>query len=190
MIWIAKYQDGSELKEIDNGNENSFFDINRNKLKEFCLYNDNQYYSYFVDDGRINIDGNFIDISYVYDNNEIKLTNNNKNDYSDLIEFKKAHNDGYNFGGNKFKLSDAIIDSYNFGYKTKINIDNDFILYFKPIVSFPTNGNKKYIEINLSSNKTIKGYIQISYKGNSNKFQVQFKEIDGVIPGGKLNFYL
>lgn len=55
MYWIANYIDGTKLSQFENGIENRYIDIDRNKLNRFDLYDKDTHtpvYALYLRDGQ------------------------------------------------------------------------------------------------------------------------------------------
>ena len=188
MQWTAIYENGEKLKEFDDeGNENHFRDIERDRVKRFILSNEDEEYTFKTINGHFFINGKPLIVSYKpTDGEEINLTGNSK----DLIQFKEAHSDATMNSEGKMVSLGTVIDSHNIGYKRKIELD-DMTFHFKPIVK-RYNEDKVYLQINLSSDTEINGFIEIEYGDKTDRFQASFSrpEDGGTIPAGQLNYKL
>ncbi|MED4883923.1 hypothetical protein [Bacillus smithii] len=164
FIWMAEYVDGSYLSEFDliTHKPNSFYSIDKNKLIRFGLLGQGMKFYFEVNGGIFKLNGQMIMFSYVDKNGkEYFLTGQNKL-YNDIITYKDAYADGNMFiNGNG--LLKTTISQYNFGYKTKININNT-LFNFQPIFCLPYD-KPAFIELKLVSNKDMNGKLRIYRSG-------------------------
>ena len=141
-----------ELKEFEGDKENSFYDIELDRLKRFYVDDD----FYVVDSGVFNINNKIFNVSYEF-NGEVHNLTGADTDYNDLIQYKDAHSEfdpKTGFKGN-------VVDAYNFGYKTSIEIKG-IEFHFKVIV---TKGKKTYATVFLSSNEEVDGKLHLYIDG-------------------------
>lgn len=186
FIWLAEYLNGTLLTEFNYSDkkENNFYQIDRNNLYKFGLVGHGYKFCFNVLDGIFNIAGKNIEIFYKTNNKIFNLTNTD-NYYNDIIQYKDAIST-FNPYNQNIKLKNNITQ-YNFGYKTKINYeDNNIQFNFKPIVKVPFN-KPIYLTVWLVCNKNLDGYIVIK------KNKITMKEIyaplkEGV--GGKVNWII
>ena len=166
MHWIATYQNGEYLKEFEDGEENSFYDIEQDRLKGFGLVG-GEVFRFDNNTGTFYINGDPLEIYY----GDKLLTGETD---KDLIQFKEAHSEIK--PGAQGRLQNKI-DSYNMGYKTKVDD-----IYFKGIVK--VYENKKILEITLSSDNTHDEELIIDFD-EKHTFEAPLKE-----KAGKINFRL
>lgn len=181
FIWIAEYIDGTYLSEYNliTHQANSFYSIDKNKLIRFGLVGQGMKLYFEVNGGIFKLNGQIIMFTYIdEDGNEYFLTGQNKL-YNDIITYKDACADGdIFFRGNG--LLRTTINQYNFGYKTKINIDN-ILFNFQAICCLPYN-KPAFMEIKLVVNKNINGKLRIYRSGRI------IDEIDAPLKEGYAGF--
>ncbi|MFJ7918083.1 MULTISPECIES: hypothetical protein [unclassified Lysinibacillus] len=99
-----------------------------------------------------------IEVEYIDKNGKTyHLTTNFEN--KDLITYKEAYADYSNVQG----VQRSNIKSINFGYKTIYKKD-DVQLFFQPVVSLPFS-DSAFIEVKLTSNKDMNGYLVFKSRG-------------------------
>lgn len=175
-MWIAEYDEG-HLKEFEGEKENSFYDIEQDRLVRFFIGED----FYEVEDGSFNIAATKFHLGYKVDK-LYKLTDRDDTVYNDLIQYKDAHNDIVMEGSKR--VSGTVIDAYNFGYKTEIETEMaKFNL--KLIATVPKNKNP-YITIYLRSDKELNGELVLFIDGEPKSYHAPFNEVNGNISEGKL----
>lgn len=59
-MWYANYSDGSVLSQYENGEEHLFKEIDESRLSSFKIVHGSNTVYVFLDDGRININGQFL----------------------------------------------------------------------------------------------------------------------------------
>lgn len=174
MKWIAEYIDGKRLFEKEG---HGFYDIERDKLKSFKITNNGVTFGYDVSNGIFDINGTPLELKY----NELELMSV-VNDYTDLIQFKQAY---ANFHPSNGASMGNRIESYNFGYKTKVDDIN-----YKAIITIP-NGGRPYLEVTLTCDEPKQGNIEIDYEGSTRSFVANILENeDGQVTGTKIKFLL
>jgi hypothetical protein len=161
-MWIADYGD-EVLKEFDEG-ENSFYDIDLDRLERFYVDDD----FYVVESGIFNIDGKIFNVGYEVDGKLHKLTGREDTKYNDLIQYKDAHS---NFDPKK-GFTGNVIDAYNFGYKTKVDDFN-----FKVIITKPKD--MTYATIFLSSDKEVDGKLHLNIDGEEKIYHAPLRGKEG-----------
>jgi hypothetical protein len=72
-MWIAHYNDGTELRQFSEGRENLFKDIDQSKLTVFELGVDSKLYKVFLTDGSFEINGELISFENFGIMNEFEL---------------------------------------------------------------------------------------------------------------------
>lgn len=182
FIWIAHYYDQTHLSEFDfeTQTENSFEDINKDKLIRFGLigYGMNLYYE--VLGGTFKLAGQVIDVVYKVKDKEYHLTSRPMTMYKDIIQYKHAEAIMTTNMQNVMKNS---ITQYNFGYKQNLNID-DVNFNFKAICCVPYGG-RVYMHFRLVADKDLNGTFCIKRNG------LIIKEIYAPLKknmGGELNW--
>jgi hypothetical protein len=164
FIWIAEYVDGTYLSEFDliTHRPNSFYSIDKSKLIRFGLVGQGMKFYFEVGGGIFKLNGQMLMFTYIDENGiEYPLSGHNQL-YNDIITYKDAYTDGNVFAGGSGVLK-SVITQYNFGYKTKINI-NDLSFNFQAICCLPYN-KPAYMEIKLVANKNINGKLRIYRSG-------------------------
>lgn len=166
MHWVATYENGEYLKEFEEGTENSFYDIEQDRLDGFGLVGQ-EVFRFNNGTGTFYINGDPLEVYY----GDKLLTGDTD---KDLIQFKEAHSEIK--PGSRGKLKNKI-DSYNMGYKTKVGDIN-----FKAIVK--VFKNKKILEVTLSSENEHDEELRIDFDGEHT--------FDAPLDGnaGKINFRL
>lgn len=179
FIWIASYMDGTSLSEFssDSKIENSFYNINKEKLIRFGLIGHGMNLYFEVYGGEFKLAGRLIEFSYKdkKTNIEYPLTGHVMNPYNDIKQFKNASSSMNKLSN---KNAAAQIDQYNFGYCKSLHVKN---VYFniKAICSIPY-GNNVYITLDISSDQEFEDGLIIS-KTNG----VQIDEIDAPMKANK-----
>lgn len=165
FIWLATYSNETFLSEynFDNQQQNSFYDIDKDKLLRFGLIGMGMNMHYEVNGGTFNIAGRMVDFAY-RDNdtgNVYHLTGQPVIVYNDIIQFKNAEAD-FNPVGNS-GTAESTITQYNFGYKQTLDIDGvQFNL--KAICGVPY-GKNIYMNVRLVADKDMNGSLLIRMNG-------------------------
>ena len=146
FIWVAKYADGSELREYDGelSEENDFYAIDKAKLINFALIGHNYTFGFANFGGAFNLKGNLYTFvlrdgvngrSYSFNKDNIV--------YRDIIQYKSAFNDFNPF--NKNVPLRGSVYKHSIGYKGKLSLDGcefglKFLLHipFNEPVNFET----------------------------------------------------
>lgn len=159
--WNADYYDGTFYSEYDfkTHERNDFYLIDRNKVVRFGLFGMGMKFFFEMADGSFNLKGRRIDIEYHTDDGKIYYLTNNRSP-KDLITYKQAYT---SLSPNNFGVQKSYIESINFGYKTKMAIE-DINLFFQAVVCLPFN-SRPYIEVKMTSNKSLNGFIVFKSKG-------------------------
>ena len=169
FMWLAEYNDNSELCEFNqNLSENSFYDIDKNKLSKYGLIGLNYKMYFNIDDGIFNIANKNICISFKDNNGNTYNLTNNSYKYNDIIQFKEAES-SFIFGYGSINK----IVCFNFGYKNKIKI-NDIDMNFKVICKVPYDEPINF-EISLTTNKDLDGCFIINSNGQEFKISTNIK---------------
>lgn len=158
--WNADYANGKNYAEYDllTHKKNDFYLIQKNQVIRFGLFGQGMKFFFEASDGSFNLNGRRIEIEYVLEDGQtFHLTTNFAN--KDLITYKEAYADYNNIQG----VQQSNIKSINFGYKT-IYTKDDVQLFFQPIVSLPFN-ESAFIEVKLTSNKALNGYLVFKSRG-------------------------
>jgi hypothetical protein len=162
FIWVASYYDNTFLSEFnfDDQKENSFYDIDRNKLIRFGLvgYGMNLYFE--VLGGVFKIAGRMIEVVYKVNDKNYYLTGQPLIMYNDIIQYKQAETTMNMLTG---KTSNNVITQYNFGYKQNLNIDG-INFNFKAICSVPY-GKPVYMNFRLVADQDLNGILCIKKNG-------------------------
>lgn len=166
FMWLATYNNDTFLSEysLDNQQQNSFYDINKEKLIRFGLVGMGMQMYFEVYGGAFNIAGHRIEIIYrdKETGKEHYLTDQPLVVYNSIIQYKNAEmdfNPAHNSG-----TSESTITQFNFGYQQLLNID-DVNFNFKVICGVPY-GKNIYLNIRLVSDKNMDGEIIIKKDGN------------------------
>ncbi|SNS21584.1 hypothetical protein SAMN05446037_100663 [Anaerovirgula multivorans] len=159
-VWLAEYYKGG-LAEFDfeTIRENSFYDIEKEKLVRFGLVGRKKKMWFECSRGTFNILGKRVDIRYRTKDNIYELTNQNMYQ-RDIITYKRAYSET-NVGGRKKKgkFLNGII-SYSFGYKSEMVI-GETTFNFKPIVTLPHGRDNEYIlTVHLVSDRDLNGCLE------------------------------
>lgn len=158
--WNADYANGKNYAEYDllTHKKNDFYLIQKNQVIRFGLFGQRMKLFFEMADGSFNLNGKRIEIEYHSENGEVfHLTTNFTN--KDLITYKEAYADYNNVQGTQR----SSIKSINFGYKTTYR-KNDIQFFFQPIVALPFN-ESAFIEVKLTSNKDLNGYLVFKSRG-------------------------
>ncbi|MCZ4246923.1 hypothetical protein BXO87_02125 [Bacillus sp. GZB] len=164
FIWMAEYPDGTHLSEFDfaTKEENSFYDIDRDRLFRFGLVGHGQKI-YFERDGVLNVAGRRIHVAYEVDGKMLPLNGVFKYDINDIITYKDAQASGLTSGFKGQGTFSNRILQYNVGFKTNLNIDG-VSFHFKAIVHLPLN-EPAYITFWLVADKDLDGKFIIVSNG-------------------------
>ncbi|KOY83017.1 hypothetical protein I6G82_11430 [Lysinibacillus macroides] len=158
--WNADYADGKNYAEYDllTHKKNDFYLIQKNQVIRFGLFGQGMKFFFEMSDGSFNLNGRRIEVEYIDEENRTyHLTTNFA--HKDLITYKEAYSDYNNMQG----IQQSNLKSINFGYKTIYQKDN-IQLFFQPIISLPFN-KSAFIEVKLTSNKDLNGYLIFKSKG-------------------------
>lgn len=164
FIWVAEYYNGytSEFDFITR-KENSFYNINREKLVRFGLIGKRLKMWFECYRGTFNVAGKRFDIVYKEGDTLYYLTGQDVY-HRDIITFKQAYSDAV-FGGRakKGKFKSTII-AYFFGYKSELKI-KDVTFNFKPIVKVSADG-KIFLDLHLVADRDLNGELLFLREGN------------------------
>ncbi|MFJ3387489.1 hypothetical protein [Lysinibacillus sp. NPDC086135] len=158
--WNADYVNGKNYAEYDllTHEKNDFYLIQRNQVIRFGLFGQGMKFFFEMSDGSFNLMRRRIEVEYIdEDGKTYHLTTNFEN--KDLITYKEAYADYSNVQG----VQRSNIKSINFGYKTVYKKD-DVQLFFQPVVSLPFS-DSAFIEVKLTSNKDMNGYLVFKSRG-------------------------
>jgi len=162
FIWIATYFDNTFLSEynFDDKRENSFYDIDRNRLLRFGLvgYGMNLYFE--VLGGIFKIAGQMIEVVYKLNDKIYYLTGQPLIMYNDIITYKDAESILDVRNGQTMR---NMITQYNFGYKQNLHIDG-VNFNFKAICSIPY-GKPVFLNLRLVADQNLNGYLCIKKNG-------------------------
>lgn len=158
FIWLADYYNGylSEF-DFDTKHENSFYNIEKNRLQRFGLLGNGMKMWFECYRGSFNVNGRIYDVAYKNGDKLYMLTGQDVFQ-RDIITYKKAYADLKLKG----KAENKIV-AYYFGYKSELNID-DIKFNFKPIVVIPLN-KPVHFKIHLVANRDMNGSILIKKNG-------------------------
>ena len=113
VIWIAGYDDGSILREWDDsGEEHSFNEIDKKKLRKFYLISANGDCYFDCKTGVFRLDGR----DFVF-----PLAGLDLNYAEGLIHYKEAFTEFVSAHAKKHEYDGFEIGSYNMGWKVKYN---------------------------------------------------------------------
>ena len=162
FIWVAHYFDNTFLSEFDfdTKQENSFYNIDRNKLIRFGLVGCGMNLYFEVLGGVFKLAGRMIEVVYKVDNREYYLTGQPFIMYNDIITYKDAEATLNMLTG---QSSNNVINQYNFGYKQNLNIDG-INFNFKAICCIPY-GKKVYMNFRLVADRDLNGILCIKRNG-------------------------
>lgn len=140
FIWFAKYGENDTLTEFeDNGKENEWNTIEKDRLIEFGLIGRGAKLFYSINDGIINVmDKQIKFFLQNEDGSTIKLNNREGEIYNDIVQFKGFYNEYDPMDKNRDpnKPLENIIDSFHFGYKHKIELPQG-ILHVEHVFRLP-----------------------------------------------------
>lgn len=158
LIWCAEYIDGTSLCEVDLDTleENTFKQIQKDKLLRFGLFGSGTKSYYEVYSGIFKIVGQMIQVSYATEDKQYDLMGQPLMYYNDVIAYKDAE---FVFDPTVPNSGINRITQFNFGYKQKLNIDG-VNFSFKAICQFPLNQGIQ-IELTVVSDIDLKGRLVI-----------------------------
>ncbi|WP_151734147.1 hypothetical protein [Paenibacillus tengchongensis] len=182
FIWLGEYYDGTHLAEFDlrTKDENSFYKIQRDKLVRFGIIG-HGHKLFFESDGVFNLNGTGIEVLYQCGGKTYPLTGHS-GAYRDIITYKDAESSVNLTNGG---MSKAIINQYNFGYKSVLEMDG-IKFQFKATCRVPF-GQEMYLNFWLVADGTLDGMLQIK-KNNRIVEEIIAPLKKGV--GGEVNFGL
>lgn len=159
--WNADYANGKNYAEYDllTHKKNDFYLIQRNQVIRFGLFGQGMKLFFEMCDGSFNLNGRRIEIEYIDENSEVFHLTTNFAD-KDLITYKEAYADYNNVQG----IQKSNIKSINFGYKTMYEIEG-IQFFLQPIVSLPLENENPFIEVKLTSNKSMNGHLVFKSRG-------------------------
>lgn len=159
--WNADYANGKNYAEYDllTHKKNDFYLIQKNQVIRFGLFGQGMKLYFEMADGSFSLNGKRIEIEYIDENSEVYHLTTNFAD-KDLITYKEAYADYNNVQG----IQKSSIKSINFGYKTKYEKEG-VQLFFQPIVSLPLENESPFIEVKLTSNKSMDGHLVFKHRG-------------------------
>lgn len=157
FMYIIEYINGSIETEHDsnNGKINNFSMIQRNQLLRMGIIGHGNKMYYDVPTGIFHYADRQVEILYKDGDTVYNLTNQMIL-YNDPIYFQEAYSD---FNAISGKVSSSVIYAYDFGYKTKLNI-NGVNFSFKPIMNIPCN-QPLNMKIRLVADKDLNGQLII-----------------------------
>lgn len=160
--WVAEYIDGTELEELeDNGKENSFYDIDKDKLTKYYLK------------GQINVGFDLFTGNFFLSREEspafkVELKIQLRDDFvtapsSDIIQYKDAISLFCPGNG----ATEDFIERYNIGYKwVSGNGESDPTKSVKIIAHIDIEKNIVYLTVRLVWDKDYEGPLLINGEGN------------------------
>ncbi len=137
LVWFADYADGSQLCEFEGEEkENSFYDIDKEKLLRLGLYGHGDCFSFDIFGGHFNIKSAVYTFGVKNNLNDKLYYFNNKIIYRDIIQYKSAYSDFNPF--NKHEPVKGGVYQHSIGYKGKITVeDRNFAI--KVLLHVPFN---------------------------------------------------
>ena len=126
--WVAEYADGSietEYNPEHNPKTTDFYSINKDKLLRYGYVGSGLRVFYDTSDGVYNVNGSRYSLHFRYNNRTYDLTSALGVKYNDIIQFKRrnAYFDPLS-GATSGAMERDEIESYNIGWKTKVNVGN------------------------------------------------------------------
>ncbi|MED1125354.1 hypothetical protein [Bacillus atrophaeus] len=165
FIWLAEYYRG-HLSEFDfeTKKENSFYDIDKEKLVRFGLIGKQKKMWFECSRGTFNLSGRRVDVRYRTEDQVYELTNQNLYQ-RDIITYKKAFSEANVGRKTEGEFKNNIL-SYSFGYKSEMEIE-DVTFNFKPIVTLPhgREDNDHVLTVDLAADKDLDGYLEFIIGG-------------------------
>lgn len=166
FIWVAEYDDGTFLREFnDDGSENSFYDIKRDRLKKFSLVGCGKSYGFDCRTGVFSINGEELRVRFIADNGDCFEFMGQSGPYNDIIQYKEAST-AFNLLQNR--VVDKI-DSHNIGWKAKF-IFEQVTFHVKFILSVSPDGDCEYIYVWLVADKYLRGVIEFQLGDRRQQF--------------------
>lgn len=162
FIWLAEYIDGSYLTEFDlvTGKDNSFYNINKEKLVRFGLIGHNIKMCFDTLGGNLNLAGTYVELVLRdKDGKEYPITGTNET-YRDIITYKDAEASFDLLGSTG---ATGRITKYNMGFKKTLTYD-DLIINSKVIFTVPFK-QLSYFTFRFVCNKDFIGDLLIKYNG-------------------------
>lgn len=158
-IWVAEYYNGF-LYEFENEElENSFYDIERERLQRFGLVGkDRMWFECYR--GTFNLLGNTYDLIYKWGDRVIPLTGMDMFQ-RDIITYKKAYAEA-EISKKRGTFTNKIV-AYYFGYKSEFEIEG-IKFNFKPIIC-KSVGGELYLDLHLVSSENLDGDLYILKNG-------------------------
>lgn len=141
FIWVAEYADKTYLAEYDfnTGKENSFYNIQKDKLIRFGLIGRNNKFYFEVFGGVFKLNGIIFDFIYRTKEKDYRLIGW-PHRYTDIITYKDAET--YFLPDSMRNGSPPVggrITQYNLGYKALLNIAG-VSFNFRPIICVSAKG--------------------------------------------------
>lgn len=163
FIWLGEYSDGTHLSEFDlqTGEENSFYSIQRDKLIRFGLIGHGLRMYYEVFGGVFKLAGTMYEVIYQTDKDEYYLTGQPQA-YRDIICYKDAET-LVDLTANYAKQLPSQITQYNFGYKEQLTIKG-VKFNFKAVCKIPF-GQPAMLYFRVVANKKLNGRLVIKRNG-------------------------
>lgn len=178
FIWLGEYLDGTHLSEfsLDNGEENSFYDIKRDQLIRFGIIGHGMKL-FFEIDGVFNLAGTAVELEYKVGDQVYPLTGLHGQS-RDIITYKDAETLLNPNGGG----SHTQINQYNFGYKSELTY-GDIKFNLKALCVIPY-GKSAYMNLRLVANQQLDGELLVK-KNNRVTDTIKAPLSKGV--GGEVN---
>lgn len=157
-IWVAEYYKGC-LKEFENKEtQNSFYDIDKERLVRFGLSDIGWFECYR---GVFNLKGQVYEVIYKYGDTVIPLTGMDMK-HKDIITYKKAYAEA-DITKKKGQFTNRIV-AYYFGYKSEFEA-GEVKFNFKPIICKPVGGGV-YLDLYIVSSVDLDGELIIIKNGS------------------------
>lgn len=178
-IWVAEYEDGTGLKEFnDDGTENSFYDLDRSKLKRFGLMGGGKGYWLDCKSGVFYVDKKEVCVRFIDSDGNIYEFMRQNGSYNDIIQYKSAST-SLTMNG---RVKDSI-ESYSIGWKAALIFEKVTFLC-KFILNVSANDNPEYLYIWLVANKNMNGILECQIGDKIQQFKSPLKQT----VGGELNW--
>lgn len=160
FIWFASYGNKEILSEFeDSGKENTFYSIEKDRIKEFGILGRGAKLSHDIATGIFNIYGKKVEFLIEHENGDVISLTGQQGPYNDIITYKSAYSD-FNPITNQIC---SFIDGYFFGYKHDFKTQ-DTQIYSKIIFALPMEDTMRF-GIRLVTNKDITGRLMAVVDG-------------------------
>lgn len=173
FIWFASYENQELITEFeDDGRENSFYSIDKSRIKEFGLLGRKAKLFYDSNTGVFNIVGHKVEFLLELDDGKVIPLTKQPEPYNDIITYKSAYTD-YNL---TTKQTCSYIDAYFFGYKHSFARNDGMEIHSKIIFSLPMD-DTMHFGIRLATNKDISGKLITFIDGEAtNEFNIDVQK--------------